>query len=117
MEESGEIVIALRPGIGQRLPAPAQNYQYAEPFPWKERTRAAVEKLEKELPPMCSVVQLAAYFQVPYGKIQGLWLTGRLAVNHEGRRITINRAAVAEYVENYGVPHVKKRVSQRRKQK
>jgi hypothetical protein len=75
---------------------------------WEERISAAIKRLA-ELPDPCTPTQLAAHFGIPYSSLQKFWLRGQLTITRIGRGwITITRDAIAEYMNVYGVPCVKK---------
>ncbi|MGD0727069.1 MAG: hypothetical protein ABSB63_16070 [Spirochaetia bacterium] len=73
---------------------------------YEGRIRAAVKRLE-ELPDPCTPMQLSAHFAIPYNSLQKFWLRGQLAITRTGAGnggIKISRAAIAEYMNKYGVP-------------
>jgi hypothetical protein len=75
---------------------------------WQKETSDAVEKLNKELPALSSVPQVAMYFHVSYSQIRDAMMRGQLAIIREGKRIVVPRESVAEYVRCYGVPKQRK---------
>ena len=83
---------------------------------YEGRIRAAVKRLE-ELPDPCTPMQLSAHFAIPYNSLQKFWLRGQLTVTRTGKRITIARRAIAEYMNKYGVPCMRHRKDPMRKKK
>ena len=79
------------------------------PLPaWCKESREAVERMEKELPPLVTITAISEYFGVSYTLIHTAVVKGRLAITHKGDTMRIPRESVAEYVRVYGVPRPRK---------